>query len=140
MYSQQVITVLVATAVQFIVGAIWYTPLFGKLWGKIHGFDSLSKKKQQEMMSQMGPIFGVQALVTAVTSIILVILHTMIPQYSIYALTFWIWLGFVVPAQTSGVLFGGTEYKWMLSKIAVLGGGSLVGLLSGAAVVAMMLT
>ncbi|QQS18647.1 DUF1761 domain-containing protein [Candidatus Saccharibacteria bacterium] len=37
--------VLVAAVAQFAVGAIWYMPLFGKLWGKIHGFDALDKKR-----------------------------------------------------------------------------------------------
>ncbi len=33
------IAVLVAAVAQFIFGAIWYMPLFGGMWGKIHGFD-----------------------------------------------------------------------------------------------------
>jgi hypothetical protein len=44
--------VAVATVVQFIVGAIWYMPIFGKLWGEMFGFDKLSKKQQQEMQSK----------------------------------------------------------------------------------------
>jgi hypothetical protein len=31
-----------ATLAQFVVGAIWYTPLFGETWGQIHEFDKLS--------------------------------------------------------------------------------------------------
>jgi hypothetical protein len=29
-----VLAILVAVVVNFILGFIWYTPLFGKIWGK----------------------------------------------------------------------------------------------------------
>ena len=44
--------ILVATVGQFIFGAIWYMPVFGKLWGKIHGFDQVPPEKQKEMMKK----------------------------------------------------------------------------------------
>ena len=134
MISQQMFVIALATVAQFIVGAVWYTPLFGKLWGKIHGFDKLDKKTQQKMMSQMGPIFGVQLVVTVITSIVMVILHQMVPAVSLYTLVLLSWIGFVVPAQVSGILFSGTEQKWMVTKSALMAGGSLVSLMSGAAV------
>lgn len=133
--TQPILAVLFATIAQFITGAIWYTPLFGKLWGEIHGFDKLDKKTQEKMMSQMGPIFGVKLLFTVITSIFLTILKIMMPNVSLYQITAMIWFGFVVPTQVSGILFGGTEYKWMLPKALVMAGGSLVALLVGAAVV-----
>lgn len=139
MTTQQLLALLLATIAQFIVGAIWYTPLFGKLWGKIHGFDKLDAKKQKEMMSKMGPIFGVQIIITLVTSYFFVFFHSMMGDYSLYSLTFWIWLGFVVPAQIAGILFGGTEAKWMATKSAVMAGGSLAALMTGAWVVKMWL-
>jgi hypothetical protein len=137
--TPQLIAIALSTITQFIVGAIWYTPLFGKLWGEIHGFDTLSKKAQKEMMSKMGPIFGVQLVVTIVTAMVLVILNTMLPAYSLYMITMWIWLGFVVPSQVSGILFSGLDEKWMLTKSAVMAGGSFVSLMSGAAAITFLL-
>jgi len=137
--SSQLLAILASTVAQFFVGAIWYTPLFGPLWGKIHGFDKLDKKTQQKMMSQMGPIFAVQIAVTIVTSIVLVLLHTALPSYSITTLTFWIWLGFVVPAHVSGILFGNTPKKWLLTKSLIMAGGSFASLLVGAYVVSWMI-
>ncbi len=37
------IAVLVAVAANFILGFIWYTPLFGKAWAKEHGIDTTVK-------------------------------------------------------------------------------------------------
>ena len=139
MTGQQLLVVLLATITQFIIGAIWYTPLFGKLWGEIHGFDKLDKKTQQKMMSQMGPIFGVQILATVLTSIALVVLQSSFPDYSLYMLTSLIWLGFIVPAHISGILFSSLESKWILPKSLIMAGGSLAGLMSGAATVILLL-
>ncbi len=138
MTASIILTILLATVTQFIVGAIWYTPLFGQLWGKIHGFDKLDKKVQKEMMSKMGPIFGVQFAVTLVTSVMLTLFHTALPTFSLYTLTLGIWLGFVAPSQVSGILFGGVEEKWMITKAAIMAGGSLIGLFAGAMVVSLI--
>src|SRR5262245_48213223 len=46
------LAVLVAGLVAFVVGAVWYTALFGKLWIKLHGF---SEAKVKEMQANMSP-------------------------------------------------------------------------------------
>lgn len=117
--------VVLATVAQFVVGMVWYMPLFGKLWGKIHGFDKLSKAEQKEMQSQMGPYYALQLLVTILTAFVLAKLVALMPDYSVYKTAGLVWLGFALPTQVSAVVFGGTEGKWMLKKIAVMVGGSL---------------
>ncbi len=127
------IAVLVATVVQFIIGAIWYSLLFGKLWGRIHGFDKLPKATQQKMMKEMGPYYGLQVLITVITSYILAIFLTYLPNdWSPYSLAAMLWLGFIVPAQVSAVIFGGTDRKWIGKKIAVQAGAALACLEAGA--------
>lgn len=119
--------ILLATFLQFVCGAIWYTAFFGKLWGKIHGFDKLPKEKQQEMMKGMGPIYGVQLLVTLIMTFVLAIFIEMLPQnWNAYGMAGFFWLGFILPAQVSSVLFGGTESKWIVKKIAIQSFSSLI--------------
>jgi hypothetical protein len=118
--------ILAATVLQFICGAIWYSFLFGKLWGKIHGFDKLPKEVQQKMMKGMGPFYAVQALMTLITTFVLAIFLTYMPDWNPYAMAGFFWLGFVVPTQVSAVIFGGTESKWIVKKILVQAGASLV--------------
>ena len=119
--------IAVATILQFICGAVWYSFLFGKLWGKIHGFDKLSKAVQQKMMSEMGPYYGIQFFVTIVTTFVLELFMANLPSdWNPYALAGFFWLGFIVPAQVSAVIFGGTERKWIGKKIAIQAGAALV--------------
>ncbi len=127
--------IAVATIVQFIVGAVWYTPIFGKLWGKIHGFDCLTPEAQKAAQKQMMPLLLVQFGLTVVTSFVLALLLSGMPSdWNAYGLAGFIWLGFVMPAQVSAVIFGGTEPKWALKKIGISVGGSLVCYLAAAAV------
>ncbi len=117
--------VLLATAAQFVVGAVWYMPLFGKIWGEMHGFDKLSKKQQQEAQSKMGPYYAAQIFVIFLTSIILAKFMAILPEYSLYTIGLMCWVGFLLPANVSSVIFGGTEPKWMTKKMAIMAGGSL---------------
>lgn len=120
------VAVLVAAVAQFIFGAIWYMPLFGNLWGKIHGFDRNSPEAQAEMKKGMFPLLAVQILFTIVTSAIFAMLVNGIQtDWSIYALAALFWFGFMVPTQVSAVLFGGTDSKWVVKKILVMAFASL---------------
>jgi hypothetical protein len=128
--------VLLATAAQFVVGAAWYTA-FGSLWGKIHGFDQLSKEVQQAMMKKMGPVYLLQAVVTLVTTIALASFMQALPDVSAYCIAFWLWIGFVVTTQISSVVFSSTDDTWKLSQIAIMSGASFLCVMVGAAVLSL---
>ncbi len=132
------LAIVIAVIAQFIVGAVWYGPIFGKLWGKIHGFDKLSKEVQEKMMKEMGPYYGLQLLVTIITTFVLAIFITSLPGWNPYAMAGLFWLGFVIPAQVSAVIFGGTDRKWIAKKIIVQAVGSLACLMVAAAILSMM--
>ncbi len=120
------LAIILATAVEFFLGFLWYGPLFGKLWGKMHGFDMLPKETQDKMMQSMGPFYGLQALVTLITTVVLAILLAYQPTWNAYVLTLFFWIGFVVPTQVSAVVFGGTKPEWMVKKISLMAGASLL--------------
>lgn len=122
------LAVIVATIAQFIIGAVWYSVLFGKVWMKIHDCDKLSEAELKKMQKQMMPFYGVQFVMTLITTVILAIFLSYVPDWNYYALAGFLWLGFVLPTQVSGVIFGNTESKWIVKKIAIQAGMSLVGL------------
>jgi hypothetical protein len=131
------LAVLVATLAMFVVGAVWYGPVFGKLWGEIHGFDKLSEKVQKEMQSKMAPFYLAQALVTFVTAYVLAYFIAAEKDTSYYLLATLLWVGFVFPTQVSAVIFGGTEGKYILKKVVIMGFGSLLCTLVGAWVISL---
>ncbi len=129
------LAILVATVAQFIFGAIWYMPIFGKTWGKIHGFDQVSKEQQAVMTKQMMPLLGVQFIFTAITSYAFAVLVGKVASdMSLYMLGFYCWLGFILPTQAAAVIFGGTKEGWVITKIAIMAGAGLINMLIIAAV------
>lgn len=131
------VAVLVATIAMFATGAVWYMAFFSKQWGEIHGFEKLSKKEQKEMQAQMGPYYGAQLVVTLISAWALAYFLVALPGVAWYVTAFILWLGFIVPTEVSSVIFGGTEGKWILSKIAISIGGSLAATLVGAWVISL---
>lgn len=129
------IAILVATVAQFIVGMIWYMPLFGKAWGEIHGMQNVTPEVQKEMMKKMTPMLVVQFLLTLVTSAVYGLFVASLPQdWNTFGLAGFYWLGFVVPSQIPLIMFGGTDGKWLMKKILIAIGGSLACFMSMALV------
>jgi hypothetical protein len=129
-----VAAVLVATVAQFIIGAIWYMPLFGKLWGKIHDFDQYGADTQAAMRKQMVPLLALQFVLGFLTAYVLA--HFLVAvDAAFYEVGFWVWLGFIMPTQIAAVIFGGTKPQWIVVKSAVMAGGSLLCVMAAAWIV-----
>lgn len=132
-----IMAVLVAAVAQFVVGAIWYMPLFGRLWGKIHDFDQYDKQSQAVMQKQMLPLLALQFVLGFLTAYVLAhFLAVVDAEY--YKVAIWLWLGFVMPTQVAAVIFGGTKPRWIVTKSAIMAGGSLVCVMVAAWVLQMM--
>lgn len=115
----------VATVLQFIFGAVWYMPVFGNLWGKIHGFDHQSPETQAEMKKGMAPLLVTQIVITFVTTVVFAILASGLPSsWNLFGLAGFFWLGFIVPTQIAAVIFGGTTPGYVIKKILVMVGAS----------------
>lgn len=132
------LAVLLATIVMFVIGAFWYMVPFGRVWGKIHGFDKLSKEKQEKMQKAMAPWYGVQLLVTIVSAYVLAVLIGLLPEQSPYFVAFLVWFGFVVPTESSSMIFGGAPKGYVWHKIAISVGESLLHLLAAAWVISLV--
>jgi hypothetical protein len=129
------LAVLVAAVAQFIFGAIWYMPIFGKIWGRMHGFDKLPQDVQEQMYKGMWPWLVLQFIVTVVTTLVFALLLNGFPSdWNIYGLAGFFWLGFILPTQISAVVFGGTDPQWIWKKIAISSAASLINMLIIAAI------
>ncbi len=124
------VAVLVAAIAQFIFGAIWYMPIFGNLWGKIHGFDTLSPETQKEMQSKMWPWLIVQFVITVLTTFVFALLFNgMSSNWHAYGFGGFAWLGFILPTQIAAVIFGGTKPEWFFKKIMIMSIAALINMM-----------
>jgi hypothetical protein len=121
------LAVVIASVLEFAVGAVWYSALFGKAWQKIHHATwPDSKEEQAKLMKDMPVMYTIQFLVTLITTFVLALFILGLPsEWNVYGIAGFFWIGFVVPTQVSAVIFGGTEKKWMVKKILIMAGASL---------------
>ncbi len=113
--------VLIATVAQFILGALWYSPLmFGKWWVQIMEVTYLSKQELQKMQKGMLPFYGLQFLLTVFTTFNLAYFMSMMNYYSPYHVAFWIWSAFIAPIQIQTVVWGNTKKKFWIKQIFVM--------------------
>jgi hypothetical protein len=47
------IAIIIAVVANFILGALWYMPLFGRIWGREMGYDMNQKPQKSEMAKGM---------------------------------------------------------------------------------------
>jgi hypothetical protein len=121
--------IIVATIAQFIFGWVWYGPIFGKFWGKIHGFEAQTPEVQAAMMKDMWKLLVPQFVATLVTTFVFALLVTEFPsEWNRFGLAGFFWLGFVVPTQLAANMFGGTKPEWLVKKTLVMAAASFISL------------
>jgi hypothetical protein len=127
------LAILAASFAQFVLGALWYSPvLFGKQWMSIMEMTHLTKEQLQNMQKEMGPFYALQFVLTVLYTISLAcIIHAWPENYGISA-ALKIWIGFIVPTQISGVIWGNTKKDKWLSQILIMVTYQLVGIVIAA--------
>lgn len=105
------VAILVAAVVSMAAGFIYYHPaVLGKPWIKAAGYSAESLKADQK---KMGKYYGLSFVLSLLTAYVLAHVMAMSMNYFGYpgvqtGLTsaFWVWLGFVMPVQATGEIFG----------------------------------
>ncbi|HEY0653694.1 MAG TPA: DUF1761 domain-containing protein [Chryseosolibacter sp.] len=111
------LAVVVATIVSFIIGFVWYTPLFGKAWAKEMGFTMDRKPTSGELTKGMllnliGNFFMAYVFAhnneawSFVPGMDEMSMGAKIANAGIFT-----WLGFFVPQDLNKVAWGGRSWK-----------------------------
>lgn len=128
-------SIIIATVAQFILGMIWYSPLlFGKTWMSIMEVSHYSKEELQKMQKTMMPFYGVQLVLTLITTYVLAnnIMYAGVTGMAAITYAFFMWFGYMMPVTVSSVMFGSTKRKYWLKQISIMGGMQLVGMMLAA--------
>jgi hypothetical protein len=104
---------LLAAVANFVLGALWYSPLlFGKQWIKAQGF---SKAKEEALKKKP---MAMPMVINFLTSILMVVVISFgIHIFGIgtmrgaIAFAFAAWAGFMIPAVVNPVLWAGESVK-----------------------------
>ena len=102
MANANLLAILVAAAAGFLVGGLWYGPLFGKAWMKEHDFDEEELRKAN-MLKIYGLTFAFSVL-SAVFLGHLLAFFDAAPR-STMMISIGVALGYIVPAIGTNYLF-----------------------------------
>ena len=117
------IAILVAVAANFVLGFLWYTPLFGKAWAKEMGFDTSIKPKSGELAK------GMIIMIIGNFFMAFVFAHNIAawsyvpgmkdasPVSNIMSATIFTWLGFYLPVDLGVIAW--EKKSWKLFGINV---------------------
>jgi high-affinity K+ transport system ATPase subunit B len=113
--------IIIATLAQFILGGLWYSPLmFGKWWMEVMGVESCSKEEMQKMQKSMGAFYALQIFLTLVSTIVFAMFINSMPDYSPYMTALFVLVGFIIPTQIAGVIWGNTPKTVWSKQIFVM--------------------
>lgn len=113
-FEVNLVAVLVATVAAFVVGALWYGPLFGKKWKELMGLtdESVKSMKMTMMQAMVGGFVTTLVLVYVLAHFL-----NLIPEGTVGAaltLAFWVWLGFVATIMMNSVWYENRPWKLYL--------------------------
>lgn len=124
------------------IGFFWYSQMaFGKAWMKEKGMDKMSPEETKKKQKEMGPWYGLTFVTALVTAYVLA--HVMFLSQNFFGYpavqtgltsAFWLWLGFIMPVQLSGQIFGDKNRK----LLGIDTGFQLVSLLAMGVVIALL--
>ena len=125
------ISIIAGAVVMFIVGAIWFTVLFGKLWSRLMNRTEadIAKAKALGMTRQMVIMF-VLNLVSAYTLHYLIYMMGLSLTDSLFIVLI-IWIAFTLPSVMNAYLWESKSMKLVL----INAGGSLAAFLAGSAAI-----
>lgn len=111
------VAILVAVVANFILGFLWYTPLFGKAWAKEMGFDTTVKPPAGALAKGMifmviGNFFLAFAFAHNIAAWTFVPgIKEMSGAVRIFQATFFTWLGFYFPVDLGTVAWESKSWK-----------------------------
>jgi len=120
--------VLFAAVITFILGAVWYGPVFGKQWMKITGSDKRSTEENKKLMDEITPYYGIVFLFALLTNYVLYHFVKAWSTTSGMETAFWIWLGFSMPVAANA-MWEGLSRQMVLKKFLIVSGYLFVSLM-----------
>lgn len=121
--------IAIATIIQFILGALWYSPLlFGKVWMKIMGGEECTPEERKAMQKSMTPFYFLQIALTVISTTTLSLFLQNLDMGS-YSITFLVWFGLIAPTQIGCVIWANTPKNMWLKQIAIMNTYQLLGIM-----------
>src|SRR5690242_11999875 len=104
------LAVLVSAIAAMVIGAVWWGPLFGKMWMKENGFDQMGEDQKSAMKSMMTSSYIQQFILSLIQAWVLAGTFGMLGTEGAAVgikVAVMLWLGFMLPIQYGNKIWGG---------------------------------
>ena len=114
------LTLAVVVVLQYIIGALWYSVIFGKQWIDINHPEGKPSKEEMDRLEKAAmPYYGIQLALTIVTVGVQSYFVAMQPA-NWFMTSILIWLGFLMPTVVQGVIWSDPKNKKKALQIGIL--------------------
>jgi hypothetical protein len=116
------LAVLSAASASYILGWLWFGPLFGKTWMRLEGITEVKPSSMDMAVTITGGIVGSLLMSWVLAhSIIFAMSYTAFMRYdgipTALTASFWTWLGFIAPVTAGSVLYNKKPWSlWLLNN------------------------
>jgi heme O synthase-like polyprenyltransferase len=115
-----IFTIIAIVIIQYVIGALWYSVLFGKQWIDINHPDGHpSKEEMEEMEKEAIPYYGIQLVLTIVT-VLAQWYFVMMQNTNWFIISMVIWGGYLVPTAVQTVIWSDLKNKKKALQIFIL--------------------
>jgi hypothetical protein len=104
------------------MGAIWYGPLFGKMWLKTIGATTLDLKARKEMQKQAMPLYAIQFVLALFQIWVFAWYINTVPEYTGLTHALWILAAFIVPTLAGTAMWNNNSNKIKLTQFLLQSG------------------
>ncbi|NCN52546.1 DUF1761 domain-containing protein [Candidatus Parcubacteria bacterium] len=120
------IAILACGVLAMVLGALWYGPIFGKMWMKVIGATEMDVEKRKEMQRKALPLYGVQFLLVLFQVYILAHFVKGWVNATGVETSLWIFFGFIMPTLAAASMWNNDSAKISWARFLIQGGYQLV--------------
>lgn len=124
--------IFLCAIVAMILGAIWFGPLFGRIWIRVVGANPNDLVARKKMQQRAGPLYLVQFLLSLFQIWVLVFfirgwgVHTIGMPPTFFENSIWIWAAFVVPTLAGTCMWNNESAKVSWTRFGLQAGYQLL--------------
>ncbi|MBI4895479.1 MAG: DUF1761 domain-containing protein [Candidatus Aenigmarchaeota archaeon] len=118
-FSVNLLAVLVAAIASFIIGFLWYGPLFGKSWIKMMGWTpKQTAEARKKGMAKSAVVGFISGLVISFVLANIIKFSGALSLIEGLAIGFLVWIGFVAAIMLGSVLWEGRDIKLYVLNVS----------------------
>lgn len=118
--------VLVCGVVAMAVGAVWYGPLFGKMWLRVTGATAQDLAAREAMMKRTKYLYAVQFVLVLFQAWVLAYYIAGWSEVSGVTNALWLWAAFVMPTVAAASMWNNDSAKVSWTRFGLQAGYQLV--------------